>query len=185
MRFAESKDVVAAETETPIDEVFRERKEEDERTLRSIVGQCHDTAQTVERNHQGLYEVQMVHKNTLMVYLVYKTTNNINGKYYIGAHQTNNRNDGYLGSGVLLNKAIEKYGVNKMKKITIPEIFSHIIDPKFERKHSKFIREQNKKTHNGGEFVYQFSHSSGIGWSITLENVKNHETLDLTDFDNW
>lgn len=50
MRFAESKDVVAAETETPIDEVFRQRKE-DERTLRSIVGQCHDTAQTVERNH--------------------------------------------------------------------------------------------------------------------------------------
>lgn len=50
MRFAESKEVVAAETETPIDDVFKQRNEE-ERTLRSIAGQCHDTAQTVERNH--------------------------------------------------------------------------------------------------------------------------------------
>lgn len=49
MRFAESKEVVAAETIKPIDEIFLEYMK-DQQTLRSIVGQCHDKAQTQERN---------------------------------------------------------------------------------------------------------------------------------------
>jgi group I intron endonuclease len=40
--------------------------------------------------------------------IIYKTTNTINGKFYIG--QDSNNNPKYLGSGILLNKAIEKYG---------------------------------------------------------------------------
>ena len=33
-----------------------------------------------------------------MYYIIYKTTNLINGKYYIGKHQTENLDDGYLVS---------------------------------------------------------------------------------------
>lgn len=43
-------------------------------------------------------------------YLVYKTTNLINGKFYIGKHQTEDLNDGYMGSGNVLKRAIKKYG---------------------------------------------------------------------------
>ena len=43
-------------------------------------------------------------------YLLYKTTNLINGKTYIGIHKTKDVNDGYIGSGKLLLRAIEKYG---------------------------------------------------------------------------
>ena len=51
-----------------------------------------------------------------MYYLIYKITNTINNKIYIGKHQTENREDGYMGSGKLLNRAIQKYGIDKFKK---------------------------------------------------------------------
>jgi group I intron endonuclease len=47
-----------------------------------------------------------------MYYTIYKTTNTINGKFYIGKHQTKDLNDGYIGSGKLLKRAINKYGLD-------------------------------------------------------------------------
>jgi len=47
-----------------------------------------------------------------MYYLIYKTTCLVNGKIYIGAHSTSTLNDGYLGSGTALKRAISKYGKN-------------------------------------------------------------------------
>jgi hypothetical protein len=49
-------------------------------------------------------------------YIVYKTTNLINNKYYIGVHATNDLNDGYLGSGKNLKLAIKKYGKEHFQK---------------------------------------------------------------------
>lgn len=43
-------------------------------------------------------------------YFVYKTTNLINGKFYIGKHATSDLNDGYMGSGLALRRAFLKYG---------------------------------------------------------------------------
>lgn len=45
-----------------------------------------------------------------MYYFIYKTINKLNQKYYYGAHSTKNIDDGYLGSGVALKRAIIKYG---------------------------------------------------------------------------
>ena len=49
--------------------------------------------------------------------IIYKTTNLINGKFYIGQDSKNNPD--YLGSGLLLNRAIEKYGIENFKKETL------------------------------------------------------------------
>ena len=55
-----------------------------------------------------------------MFYIVYKTTNTINDKIYIGAHKTKTLNyDGYLGSGKLLKKAVAKYGTKAFVRETL------------------------------------------------------------------
>jgi len=41
-------------------------------------------------------------------YTIYKTTNNLNGKFYIGQHQTTILDDNYLGSGTSILNAIKK-----------------------------------------------------------------------------
>ena len=41
---------------------------------------------------------------------VYRTTNTVNGKIYIGVHCTEDPFDSYLGSGKLISAAIKKYG---------------------------------------------------------------------------
>lgn len=51
-----------------------------------------------------------------MFYTIYKTTNTINNKIYIGMHKTKNLNDGYLGSGDILKLAIKKYGKDSFIK---------------------------------------------------------------------
>lgn len=49
-------------------------------------------------------------------YGLYKITNLVNGKMYIGQHITSNLDDGYMGSGKIIRMALQKYGKNNFKK---------------------------------------------------------------------
>lgn len=108
-----------------------------------------------------------------MKHFIYKTTNKINGKYYIGAHSSKNEDDGYLGSGILLRKSIEKYGKNNfIREIllycnTVEELYS---------KESEIISEHldNEMCYNvkpGGKGGWYSVNSSGV--HIGSNNVMN------------
>ena len=58
-----------------------------------------------------------------MFFTVYKTTNLINGKIYVGLHVTSNLEDDYLGSGSNLKLAVKKYGKENLKE----NILSYVI----------------------------------------------------------
>lgn len=51
-----------------------------------------------------------------MFYLIYKITNQLDGKIYIGSHKTNNIDDGYMGAGKYLNHAYKKHGIKNFTK---------------------------------------------------------------------
>jgi hypothetical protein len=48
-------------------------------------------------------------------HFTYRTTNLVNGRYYLGMHSTNRIDDGYLGSGKRLYYELNKYGRDNFK----------------------------------------------------------------------
>lgn len=72
-------------------------------------------------------------------YFIYKTTNLINGKIYVGQHSTNNLDDGYLGSGTMINRAISKYGKENFKR----EVLEYCESSNINEKEIFWIKELN------------------------------------------
>ena len=55
---------------------------------------------------------------------IYKTTNLINGKLYIGQHKSEEYDSSYYGSGKLIRRAIEKYGITNFSNEVLCECLS-------------------------------------------------------------
>jgi hypothetical protein len=96
-----------------------------------------------------------------MYYTVYKITNLINNKYYIGKHQTTNLNDGYMGSGKLIKQAILKNGIENFKK-EILFIFDNEIDMNFKEAELVVISEDTYNLCAGGHGGFSYINNSGI-----------------------
>lgn len=109
--------------------------------------------------------------------VIYKTTNLINGKIYIGQDSKNNPK--YLGSGIALNNAIKKYGKENFKK----EILEHCVNKKdMDEKEKHWITELNARDKNvgynitkGGDGCLGCSNKGIIFTKEHKENIsKNH-----------
>jgi len=94
-----------------------------------------------------------------MFYIIYKVTNILNSKIYIGVHQTLDINDDYMGSGKHLKRAQKKYGIENFKKeilfqcTSLTEMYnmeSYIVNEKFVSRKDTY----NLKTGGNGGFHY-------------------------------
>ena len=87
-----------------------------------------------------------------MYYIIYETTNLINKKIYVGAHQTEKLEDGYLGSGLLIKKAIKKHGKENFKRKIL--FFLNTDKEMFEKEaeivNEEFIERENTYNLNNG-----------------------------------
>lgn len=98
-----------------------------------------------------------------MLYTIYKITNNLNGKTYIGKHQTKDLNDGYMGSGKLIKAAIKKYGIENFTK----EIL-HVFRDK------KEMDDKEKELVILGENSYNLKFGGEGGFDHLNDSSENH-----------
>jgi hypothetical protein len=109
--------------------------------------------------------------STPTFFLVYKTVNTLNEKFYIGCHKTTNINDGYLGSGKLLRRAILKYGPEVFRRDIIyscnseDEMFAHERELVSE---SVVADPQSYNLKIGGEGGWDYINRSGINGNLVL-----------------
>jgi len=100
-----------------------------------------------------------------LFYTIYKTTNKINGKYYIGKHKTSDLNDGYMGSGKLLRRAITKYGIENFTK-EILHVFDNEKEMNDKEKELVVICEDSYNLCPGGH--------GGFGYINSIPNNPTH-----------
>lgn len=67
-----------------------------------------------EANHK--YKMNETHGGKMKYFGIYKITNLVNGKMYIGQHITSDLDDGYMGSGTIIKRAVKKYGQESFRK---------------------------------------------------------------------
>ncbi len=121
------------------------------------------------------------------LYTLYRTTNTINGKFYIGIHKTTDPNDTYLGSGKVLKKSIEKYGRKNFVKeiIYVSESLDEIRYLEENIVNSEFI--QRKDTYNiavggglGGKDLNGFTFKGRNHTQDSIDRIQ--ETRKLTPY---
>jgi hypothetical protein len=101
-----------------------------------------------------------------MFYTIYKITNQIDGKFYIGSHKTKDLNDDYMGSGKYLRHAQEKYGIENFTKEVL---FVFDTPEQMYDKEAEIVNEDFLATEN----TYNIKVGGFGGWDFINQNKLN------------
>lgn len=116
-----------------------------------------------------------------MFFIIYKITNSINGKIYIGMHKTKNLDDGYMGSGKVIKRAIRKYGLDNFSKTILFTCESEQDMIKKEAEIVDFDFCLRKDTYNicvGGKGGFGYINDNGLSVrNLTKKNAKERSEL--------
>jgi hypothetical protein len=106
-----------------------------------------------------------------MIIYLYKITNTLNHKIYVGIHKTANIDDGYMGSGTLLLKAIKKYGVENFTKEIIEKFdtYQAALSREQEIVNEDFLRRKD---------VYNLR-SGGVGGFEHINSISKNKRINL------
>ena len=98
------------------------------------------------------------------MYYIYLIVNSVNGKTYVGQRKSSKEwyEDKYMGSGTLLKKAKQKYGIENFEKFLIQHCYSKEETNKAERSWIAEYRSRGKAEYNisdGGDGSAGFHHT--------------------------
>jgi len=111
-------------------------------------------------------------------HIIYQIANLVNGKIYIGKHSTNDLNDSYFGSSVILKHAITKHGKDNFQK-KILFIYDSVDDMNNKEKelvNENFVKSKNTYNLNtGGTGGFHYVNSSGIGKEASKKGIQSYK----------
>lgn len=122
-----------------------------------------------------------------MFYTIYKITNLLNGKIYIGKHQTTDLNDGYMGSGRLLKLAKDKHKVENFKKEIL---FQFNNEAEMNSKEAELVTEEfclREDTYNlcpGGKGGWGYVNTSDVKLSAEYKRKHRESMMKTNNFKN-
>lgn len=99
---------------------------------------------------------------------IYKTTNTINGKGYIGMCSSPSRFNTYLGSGKLLTHAIEKYGKDKFTRDILEWCDT---DEQLRMAEAKWIEHYNAVESNEFYNLHDGGRGGDTGFHVSMSEV--------------
>lgn len=113
------------------------------------------------------------------MYVTYKITNKITGEYYIGSHKTDNPYDDYMGSGKLIRKSVEEYGIENHEK-QILGVFDNR-ESSIELEHSLIKEKKNNGDSNilnksFGGFSFDYINDNLVFDRASFGKMASHES---------
>jgi group I intron endonuclease len=112
---------------------------------------------------------------------IYKTTNLVNGKSHIGQHKSVDWDYNYIGSGVLLKRAIKKYGIENFSCFPLMWAWNKDELNKLEIEYIAHYRPEYNIAKGGEGFTGSHSDKTRMKMSETRKNMSDETKKKMSE----